>query len=136
MAGPLTNTAIGVIIFGIILSTGIYMLMQFSNGYNVPIESNFTSFTGYVNQTYASTSQYNNVSDTASINSQSLGTAQLQGLISAEQTKSGYFKTLTASINDFFVYFPILSYISVALISIIGILFFAMFYRAVRGVDP
>jgi len=136
MAGPLTNTAIGVLLFGIIMSTGIYMLTQLSNSYNVPIESNFTNLAGYNTGNQLTSATYNNASNGATINTQSVGTAQLQGLISAEQTKSGFFKTLTASINDFFVYFPILSYITIVLGTIVGILFSAMLYRAIRGVDP
>lgn len=136
MAGPLTNTAIAGVIFGIVLTFGIYMLGQFSLGYEIPIESNFTDLTGYNSAIYNATAVYDNASQGATINTQSVGSAQLQGLISAEQTKIGFIKVLSGSISDFFKYFPVLSYMTTGLIVMLGIISISMIYRAIRGVDP
>ena len=136
MAGPLTNTAVAVVLFGMVLFVGIYYMQQLSIGYNVPIESNFTEFTQYNSIAINNTAVYDNTSQGASINTQSVGSAQLQGLISAEQTKSSYFKVLTSAINDYFKYFPVLSVITAGFIAILSIVSIAMIYRAIRGVDP
>lgn len=136
MAGPLTNASVAAILFAVIMSTGVYILTQFADGYNVPIESNFTQLTAYQQQALTATAVYDNASQGATINSQSVGSAQLQGLISAEQTKTGFFKLFTTSINDFFGYFPVPSWIPISLIAMLLIMVTAMIYRAIRGVDP
>lgn len=136
MAGPLTNTAIATVIFGIVLTFCLYTLGQFSTAYQVPIESSFDSLSGYNSAIQNASAIYDNTSLGATINAQSLGSAQLQGLISTEQTKVGFYKVLTSSVSDFFKYFPILSYITTGFVIMLGILSISMFYRAVRGVDP
>jgi len=138
MAGPLTQTAIAAIIFGIIMGSGIYMLQQFTDpqSYGVTLENNFSALSAYNSAAQNATGVYDNSSQGASINSASLGSAQLQGLISAEQTKASYYKIFTSSVKDFFQYFPMLSSISIAIIAIIAVLVVSMVYRAIRGVDP
>lgn len=136
MAGPLTNVGIGVTLGVLVIAMGVLLLNTLATGYNVPIDNDLSSFNQYTNQTATTTATYDNSSRGASINTQSVGSAQLQGLISTEQTKMGFWNTLKVAMNDFLGFFPIDGRIIAALMSIITLVSGAMIYRAIRGVDP